>query len=67
MNATVADLVAYLLTLDQTTKAEVVVHSNGTGYYDQGGTARTAPFSPELTEHYSYKDTKTLLLGRYND
>lgn len=44
MNSTVADLIAYLQTLDPTTKVEVVVHSSGRGYYDQGGTAHTEPF-----------------------
>ena len=64
---TVADLILYLQTLDPATFVEVVVHSNGMGHYDQGGTAYTAAFSPELTEHDVFQDKKTLLLGRYND
>ncbi len=63
---TVADLILYLQTLDQNTKVEVVVHSDGHTYYDQGGNARTCPFAPEHTEHNTLADgTKELLLGRY--
>ena len=66
MEPTVADLIAYLQTLDPATKASVVVHSSGRGYYDQGGTARTEPFAPEHTEHDTYGEPKALLLGRYD-
>ena len=67
MNSTVADLVAYLLTLDPTTEVRVVNHCAGTGGYNQGGNACTVPFLPAFTEHSTLPDgTKDLLLGRFN-
>ena len=65
MTTPLSEVIAYLQTLDPTTEVEVVVHSDGTGYYTQGGTARTAPFSPENVEHDDFRGKKRLLLGRY--
>ena len=67
MNSTVADLIAYLQTLDPTTEVSVVNHCAGSGYYNQGGNACTVPFLPVFTEHYTRTDgVKELLLGRYD-
>jgi hypothetical protein len=57
---------------DQDAEIEVVQHSRGTGYYDQGGTASVVAFDPG--RHVTYTDlrgnpyargeeVRTLLLG----
>lgn len=58
---------------DETT-VEVVVHSRGTSYYDQGGNATTEIFEPPSDEVYSplfeftgYNGVHTLLLGGWNE
>lgn len=61
---------------DQDAEVEIVQHSRGTGYYDQGGNATTAVFDPEkhttytdlrgnphITPDVSYYNARTLLLG----
>jgi hypothetical protein len=61
---------------DQDAEVEVVEHSSGTGYYDQGGNAKVVPFNPERHATYTdmrgnphvkpdapYRDARTLLLG----
>jgi hypothetical protein len=62
---TVQEMIQWLASLeDQDAKVEVVQHSRGTGYYDQGGTARVVAFDPE--KHATYADlqgNRTLLLG----
>ena len=65
---------------DQDAEVEVLEHSHGVGYYDQGGTVQVVPFSPE--EHATYtdmrgnrfvepgdrwKNRRTLLLGKHDD
>lgn len=67
MTTPLSKVIAYLQTLDPRTEVSVVVHSNGTGYYDQGGNARTEPFSLANLEHDDFRGKKTLLLGRYKD
>lgn len=59
------------------TLIEVVYHTNGHGYYDQGGNAIITEFNPDLGEwgycgngHCEYTDynkLKTLRLGGYNE
>ena len=41
---------------DQDAEVEVVEHSSGTGYYDQGGNACLARFDP--AKHMSYTDLR---------
>lgn len=69
---TVAEMINWLKTQDQHTEVHVVCHMNGTGYYDQGGTATTVAFDP--AKHVDYTDSviyngklyeKELLLGVY--
>ena len=71
---TVADLITFLQTQDPTAQVEVIEHTAGRGYYDQGGNAREVPFDP--VKHTNLTDytrptfaslpcygTKVLLLG----
>ncbi len=69
---TVAEMINWLKTQDQDTEVHVVCHMNGTGYYDQGGTATTVAFDPN--NHVDRRDAitvngkfyeKELLLGVY--
>jgi len=69
---TVAEFVEWLLTQDQDAVVHVVYHMNGTGYYDQGGTATTVAFDPnnhvDHTDAITYNGKlyeKELLLGVY--
>jgi hypothetical protein len=69
---TVKELAEWLATFhDQKAIVQVVVHSKGTGYYDQGGTAKVYDFDPNNhTEHYVWctePNKSTLLLGVYGD
>jgi hypothetical protein len=59
----VRELIQWLATVkDQDAEVEVVQHSRGTGYYDQGGNASAAAFDPE--KHTTYTNLRrTLLLG----
>ena len=53
----VRELIQWLATFeDQDADVEVVEHSRGTGYYDQGGTARVVAFDPE--KHTTYTDLR---------
>lgn len=65
MTTPLSEVISYLQTLDPDTEVEVVIHSDGTGYYDQGGNATTAPFSLANIEHDVIRGQKVLLLGRY--
>lgn len=62
---TVQEMIQWLSSFeDQDAEVEVVKHSRGTGYYDQGGTARVVAFDPQ--KHAIYADLQgnwTLLLG----
>lgn len=76
----VRELAAWLAAFeDQDAEVEVVQHTHGSGYYDQGGTA--APVPLDLTRHVEYTDLRgnphidpdapyferrTLLLGEMN-
>lgn len=51
---TVADLIEWLKTQDQSATVYVVSHSGCIGYYDQGGTAQTVVFDP--TRHAEHTD-----------
>ncbi len=66
MTTPLSEVISYLQTLDPRTEVSVVVHSNGTGYYDQGGNATTLPFSLANIEHDEFQGKKRLLLGLYN-
>ena len=73
----VRELMQWLATVeDQDADVEVVQHSCGTGYYDQGGSASPAAFDPEKHATYTdlrgnphikqdatYYNARTLLLG----
>lgn len=73
----VRELIQWLATVeDQGAEVEVVQHSRGTSYYDQGGNARTVAFDPEKHTTYTdlrenphikpdapYYNARTLLLG----
>ncbi len=76
----VRELVQWLAAFeDQDAEVEVVQHSSGSGYYEQGGTASVVKFDP--AEHADYTDlrgnphikpdapyfeARTLLLGEMN-
>ena len=76
----VKELIAWLSAFpDQDADVEVVQHTSGTGYYDQGGNARSEPFDPERHAEYTdlrgnphvkpdapWKDARTLMLGELN-
>lgn len=54
---TVKELAEWLQSFpDQEATVEVVVHEDGTGYYDQGGWCSTRIFNPE--EHAEYTDMR---------
>lgn len=57
---------------DQDAEVQVLVHTSGTGYYDQGGNVSTEAFNPE--EHAEYtdfrgnhlvKETESFFNGRF--
>lgn len=52
---TVSDFIEWLKTQDQEALVEVVLHTSGTGYYDQGGTAKVVEFSPEKSEYTDFR------------
>lgn len=53
----VHELIAWLQGFeDQDAVVEVIVHTRGTGHYDQGGNVTQAPFNPE--EHAEYVDMR---------
>jgi hypothetical protein len=76
----VKELVEWLAAFeDQDAEVEVVRHTHGSGYYDQGGNASSVPFDP--ASHVEYTDlrgnqfvkpdaphynARTLLLGELN-
>lgn len=53
---TVAQMIEWLKTQDQSAIIEVVMHSSGSGYYDQGGNASTKKFDPTLEVMYEVQD-----------
>ncbi|MFN7756719.1 MAG: hypothetical protein ACK5RP_04570 [Betaproteobacteria bacterium] len=73
----VRELIEWLAAFeDQDAEVEVVKHSSGTGYYDQGGNALQVRFDPENYTTYKdlrgnphikpdspYYNARTLLLG----
>lgn len=74
----VGELKEWLKQFDDDTIVEIVYHSTGFGYYDQGGNATTYEFNPDMyligdhkychTNHFEYtvyKGVSTLLLGAY--
>lgn len=58
----VAQFREWLLTQDQEAIVEVLVHSDGTGYYDQGGSVTTEEFTSEeeygCGKHFQYTDLR---------
>lgn len=57
----VKDFIKWLETQDQEAIVEVLVHSSGTGYYDQGGNVTTEEFDPSKayygsSKHHEYTD-----------
>lgn len=56
----VKDFIKWLETQDQDAIVEVLVHSSGTGYYDQGGNVSVVEFTSEeeynCGKHFDYTD-----------
>lgn len=58
----VKDFIKWLETQDQEAIVEVLVHSSGTGYYDQGGNVTTEEFDistdqySQFGKHWDYTD-----------
>lgn len=52
----VKEFIKWLETQDQEAIVEVIVHSSGSGYYDQGGTVTTEEFTDSPYAHYEYTD-----------
>lgn len=52
MQATVYDMIQWLKTLPSDALVECLSHSNGTGYYDQGGWCTTEPFDIQAGSCY---------------
>lgn len=48
------EFIKFLELQDQDAIVEVLVHYNGHGYYDQGGTCTTEYFDPD--KHFEYTD-----------
>lgn len=70
----VKQLREWLKQFPDNTTVEVVVHTSGLGYYDQGGNATTEIFEPPCDERYSplfefigCNGVHTLLLGGLNE
>ena len=56
MTMTVRQMIEWMSTFeDQDAIVEVVVHSSGEGYYEQGGTAQTEEFNPSHVEYTDYR------------
>ena len=60
----VAEFIEWLKTQDQGAIVEVLVHSSGTGYYDQGGNVTTEEFDPSQTyydcsKYHEYTDFRS--------
>lgn len=76
----VKELVEWLAAFeDQDAEVEVVRHTSGGGYYDQGGNASSVAFDPSSHAEYTdmrgnqfvkpdapYYNSRTLLLGELN-
>ena len=52
----VKDFIKWLETQDQEAIVEVLVHSRGSGYYDQGGNVTTEEFTDSPYTHFQYTD-----------
>lgn len=78
---TVAEFIVWLQGQDQEATVEVVSHTNGRGWDDQGGNAEVVDFDPANLDLFSYTDfrgnqfvkpdasyfdQRTLLLGQHN-
>ena len=53
---TVANLIAFLQTQDPAALVEVIEHTAGHTYYDQGGNVSEVPFDP--AKHAEYTDMR---------
>lgn len=72
---TVREFIKWLETQDQDATVEVVYHTAGRGYYDQGGNVTTREFDPSLSEYTDFRgnqfvkpedprfNKRTLLIG----
>lgn len=71
----VGEFKEWLNQFDDETIVEIVYHTRGMGYYDQGGNATTVEFNPTSNEwgctngHYEYNQygATTLTIGGYNE
>lgn len=57
----VSEFIEWLKTQDQGAVVEVLIHSSGSGYYDQGGNVSVEEFDPlklsySCPVHYEYTD-----------
>jgi hypothetical protein len=76
---TVREFIEWLKTQDQDAVVNVVRHESRGGYYEQGGRATQAPFTPELSDYVDFRDnpfltpdrecynTRKLLLGTLDE
>lgn len=75
----VSEFIEWLKSQDQGATVEVVNHTSGNTYYDQGGNATPVAFNPEEHAHYTdlrgnqfiapempYFNKRTLLLGNHD-
>ena len=50
---TVAEFIEWLKTQDQEAVVQTIMHTDGTGYYDQGGNVEVVDFDPVTTSDYT--------------
>lgn len=61
----IKQFIEFLQTLPQDATVQVLSHSRGTGYYDQGGNCTVEDFSYEWAEFMSYTDDNNELKWAY--
>lgn len=54
----VSEFIEWLKTQDQDAIVEILIHSSGTGYYDQGGNVTVEKFDPHNGNHFYYVDLR---------
>lgn len=55
---TVKQMIEFLQTQPQDAVIEILSHSKGSGYYDQGGWCTTKPFDPTDKPSWCHEDTQ---------
>lgn len=66
----VAEMIEWLKTMPQNAEVEVIIHSSGGGYYQQGGTATNTAMLDTVDSRYDYEgrtdiDGQTFTLTSY--